>query len=72
MGVSDEWIVQATGLNGDRYDMIPNNHDDMWLADVGRFIAAMGGHLGLRAVVGDETVILLSEPGPEHLYDGAS
>lgn len=32
----------------------------------------MGGYLELRAVFPHQTVVILAEPGPEHLYDGAS
>lgn len=45
---------------------------DLFLAEVGRFVAAMGGYLELRAVFPDENALLLQEPGPEHLHDGAS
>jgi hypothetical protein len=70
--VSETEILQGAGLDGDEFDQIPDNNDDMYLADIGRFVAAMGGYLELRAVFPDEAVILMSEPGPEHLYDGAS
>jgi len=56
-------------------DDFPENFDtgeDPNLAEIGRFIAAMGGYLELRAIFPDESELLLQEPGPEHLHDGAS
>lgn len=38
------------------------NH--LWLATLGEKVAAMGGHLELTAVFGNETLTLLREPGP--------
>lgn len=66
-GVSDIDIVQNRGLEGHKFVGIPDHEDDLYLADIGRFIAAMGGYLELRAVFPDQTVTILAEPGPEHL-----
>ena len=38
---------------------------DLWLAALGEKVAAMGGHLELIAVFGNEALTLLKEPGPE-------
>jgi hypothetical protein len=52
---------------------IEQDDDDLlYIAFVGRAIAAMGGHLELRAVFPDQEFVLLSEPGPEHMDDDIS
>lgn len=47
-------------------------YDDLLIANIGRLVAAIGGYLELHAMFPDETVLLLQEPGPEYLHDGAS
>ncbi len=37
---------------------------DMYLSTMLRYVAALGGHLEVRAVFPEETVTLLREPGP--------
>jgi len=40
-------------------------HQDVYVATVARYVAALGGHLEVRAVFPDETITLLREPRPE-------
>ena len=37
----------------------------LWILGLGEKVAALGGHLELRAVFDQEEVTLISEPGPE-------
>lgn len=49
-----------------------NFEDNLCLANLGRLVAAMDGYLEVRAIFPDENALLLQEPGPDHLDDGAS
>jgi hypothetical protein len=37
--------------------------DDVYLDALARYVAALGGHVEVRAVFPDETITLLREPG---------
>lgn len=39
--------------------------DDLYFSTLARYVAALGGHLEVRAVFPEETVMLLREPGEE-------
>jgi len=42
-----------------------DRHDDVYVDALGRYVAALGGHLEVRAVFPDETITLLREPPSE-------
>jgi len=49
-----------------RHPITPDNADpQLWLLGLGEKVAALGGHLELRAVFGDGELTLLREPGSE-------
>jgi hypothetical protein len=41
-----------------------DRHDDVYLDAMTRYVAALGGHLEVRAVFPEETVTLLQDPPP--------
>lgn len=56
-GVSDEWVVAAldaaeTGISEEQ------RSEDLYLASLGAYVAALGGNLEVRAVFGDESIVL--------------
>ena len=51
------WVTEMLGYHVE-------DNTDLWIAELGEKIAAMGGHLELIAVFGNETLTLLREPGP--------
>lgn len=60
-GVDDEAIAEAfdaadNGSGEDDYDI--------YLGELGRYVAALGGHLELRAVFPQETITVLRTDGP--------
>lgn len=62
-GVSDAMLAEALGVDeGEAWSV--DQGDDLYLFALARHVAAAGGRLELRAVFGDEEVILLSEPEP--------
>jgi hypothetical protein len=46
----------------DLLDACPDGQDDVYLATLARYVAALGGHLEVQAVFPEETVTLLREP----------
>ena len=54
-GVTD-WVGELIGS-------AVEEETSLWLAALGDKVAALGGHLELRAVLPDESVLLLREPG---------
>ena len=60
------------GPEEDGFPGFAEKGDGMFLESIGRFVAAMGGYLELNAVFPDQTVTLMTEPGPERLHDGAN
>jgi hypothetical protein len=54
------WVTEALGFP-------VQESTDLWIAALGEKIAAMGGHLELTAVFGNETLTLLREPGAESI-----
>jgi hypothetical protein len=81
-GVSEQTVMDALGtettpehVHDETFVPITIDDDDddlLYIAFVGRAIAAMGGHLELRAVFPDQEFLLLSEPGPQHMDDDIS
>ena len=59
-GVSDTALGDALEAceSGSACDL----DDDVYLATVARYVAALGGHLEVRAVFPEETITLLREP----------
>lgn len=61
------------GYAGPEEDGFPDFPDAaMLIPDIGKLVAAMGGHLELRAVFPNDTVELMAEPGPEQFNKPAS
>jgi hypothetical protein len=70
-GADEGAVMSEVGLpDEDSYVGIPDEYDGaVFIARIGRAIAAMGVHLQLRAVFPDSEHTILIEPGPEHLED---
>lgn len=62
-GVTDRAMADALGVTEDETWEVGAD-DDLYLFALARHVAAAGGRLELRAVFGDEEVVLLSEPEP--------
>ena len=60
-GVSQAAIAQALEVSQPNVSRI-EQQDDVYLSTVARYVAALGGHLEVRAVFGEETIMLLREP----------
>ncbi len=63
-GVSDETILDALCVSepqGVRFE----DEDELYLTVLGRYVAALGGVLELRAVFPEGSVVVLSEPEGE-------
>lgn len=77
-GVSEQTVMDALGTETTPeyvedetfvpFDIQPGE-GELFIALAGRAVAAMGGHLELRAVFPDQEFLLLAEPGPEHIND---
>jgi DNA-binding XRE family transcriptional regulator len=68
--VSQATMAEALDVSQPNISRI-EQEDDVYLSTVARYVAALGGHLEVRAVFGDETITLLSDrPGAPDL-DGA-
>ncbi len=62
-----EWWEQRHPATTHITELLASPSEDtnhLWLAALGEKVAAMGGHLKLTAVFGNETLTLLREPGP--------
>jgi hypothetical protein len=62
-------LWERAGLGLDDWDAMtetgPAVNDEMlWMADLGRKLARLGGRLELAAIVGEEAIPLVAEPGP--------
>lgn len=62
-GLSQSAIADALAVSQPNVSRI-EQEDDVYLSTLARYVAALGGHIEVRAVFPDETVTLLSEPGP--------
>jgi len=72
-GVSDPWLVMNHGLDGNEdYEGVFTEDADEFMIDLGRFIAAMGSQLQIKAVFPEGEELLLAEPGPTQLPSSAS
>lgn len=56
-GVSEAAIADTLELKD-----ADEHQDDVYLSTLARYVAALGGHLEVRAVFPDETITLLHEP----------
>ncbi len=61
-GVSDAMMARALGVDEDEAWSVDVDDPGLFLAELGRHVAAAGGRLELRAVFDDEEVLLLREP----------
>jgi transcriptional regulator with XRE-family HTH domain len=60
-GVSQATIAEALEVSQPNVSRI-EQQDDVYLSTLARYVAALGGHLEVRAVFPEETVTLLREP----------
>ncbi|HEY3726286.1 MAG TPA: helix-turn-helix transcriptional regulator [Solirubrobacteraceae bacterium] len=70
-GVSQATMAEALDVSQPNISRI-EQEDDVYLSTVARYVAALGGHLEVRAVFGDETITLLSDPDGVTAPDGAA
>ncbi len=62
-GLSDTALGDAIEASESADD--GDRHDDVYLDALTRYVAALGGHLEVRAVFPDETITLLRQPTSE-------
>ena len=60
-GVSQATIAAALEVSQPNVSRI-EQQDDVYLSTLARYVAALGGHLEIRAVFPEETITLLREP----------
>jgi hypothetical protein len=60
-GVSDSTIDEALAVS-ELDDSEAEPEDDLYLGSLGRYVAALGGHLEVQAVFPDETITVRREP----------
>ncbi|MBV9197083.1 MAG: XRE family transcriptional regulator [Solirubrobacterales bacterium] len=60
-GVSQAVMADALEVSQPNISRI-EQEDDVYLSTLARYVAALGGHLEVRAVFPEETVTLLREP----------
>ncbi len=68
-GLSQASIAEALDVSQPNVSRIESEHDP-YLSTLARYVAALGGHLELRAVFDDETVTVLRLPanaGPDEV-----
>lgn len=63
-GASQASIAKALDVSQPNVSRI-EQEDDVYLSTLVRYVAALGGHLEVRAVFPDETITVLREPIPE-------
>ena len=68
-GLSQSQIAGALEVSQPNISRI-EQEDDLYLSTLARYVAALGGHLEVRAVFPDETVTLLRDPEPPHPAPG--
>ena len=59
LGLREEVIVELLDQHEPETD---EPVEDLYLATVGEYVAALGGHIEVRAIFPDEQVLLLREP----------
>lgn len=69
-GLSQAAIAEALEVSQPNVSRI-EQEDDVYLSTLARYIAALGGHLEVRAVFPEETITVLREPDPRD-GDGAA
>jgi hypothetical protein len=60
-GVSDSTIDDALAVS-ELNDSEAEPEDDLYLGSLSRYVAALGGHIEVRAVFPDETITVRREP----------
>ena len=60
-GISQATIAEALDVSQPNISRI-EREDDVYLSTLARYVAALGGHLEVRAVFDEETVTLLRDP----------
>jgi transcriptional regulator with XRE-family HTH domain len=61
-GISQATVADALEVSQPNISRI-EQEDDVYLSTLVRYVAALGGHLEVRAVFPEETITLLREPG---------
>ena len=69
-GLSQAAIAEALEVSQPNVSRI-EQEDDVYLSTLARYIAALGGHLEVRAVFPEEMITVLREPDPRD-GDGAA
>ena len=62
-GVSETALADALEMS--ESSSTHGREEDVYLATIARYVAALGGHLEVQAVFPDETITLLGEPASE-------
>jgi transcriptional regulator with XRE-family HTH domain len=62
-GITQIQLAKALEVSQPNVSRI-EQEDDVYLSTLARYVAALGGHLELRAVFPEETVTLLRTPAP--------
>jgi DNA-binding XRE family transcriptional regulator len=62
-GLSQAQIAKALEVSQPNVSRI-EQEDDLYLSTLSRYVAALGGHLEVRAVFPDESITLLRDSGP--------
>jgi hypothetical protein len=60
-GISDERVQRALDTVGERLTDA-QRRDDLYLAALGEYVAALGGRLEVRAILGDEEIVVRRAP----------
>lgn len=68
-GVAQEAFVEA--LAAVEAGAGPADEYDIYLAELARYVAALGGRLQVRAVFGERIVTVLGDDAPDDALDGA-
>lgn len=63
-GLSQAQIAEALEVSQPNVSRI-EQEDDLYLSTLARYVAALGGHLEVRAVFPEETITLLREGAPD-------
>lgn len=61
-GISQATMAETLDVSQPNISRI-EAEDDVYLSTLARYVAALGGHLEVRAVFAEETVTLLRDPG---------
>jgi hypothetical protein len=60
-GISHETVLEALDTAEERLSE-DERREDLYVSSLGRFLQALGGHLEVRAVLGDQAIVVRREP----------